>query len=73
MYATVIWGRAFGGETGALIFLIIVLLVAAAACTALIKLSWKLRAVVGLVLLVGSVTLLPRSGCAAETAQSVEC
>jgi hypothetical protein len=73
MYAAVIWGGPSGGGTAVAVFAGIGLAVAATLVVALVKLPWRLRAVVGVVLLAGVAFLLPRPTCATETRSQVEC
>ena len=73
MYAAVTWGGPAGGGTAVVAFAVIGLAVALTTVVALVKLSWRLRAVVGVVLLVGIVLLIPRPTCATETSSHIEC
>lgn len=73
MYAAVMWGAPAGGRTAVAAFAAIGLAVAVTLVVALVKLSWRLRAVVGVVLLAGVVLLLPRPTCATEKSSHIEC
>lgn len=73
MYAAVMCGGPAGGGTAVAVFAAIGLAVAVTLVVALVKLSWRLRAVVGMALLAGVVLLLPRPTCATETGSHIEC
>lgn len=76
MYAAVIWGGApAGGAAVAAVaaFAATGLAVAVTSVVSLVKLSWRLRAVVAVVVLTGVVLLLPRPTCATETTSYIEC
>ena len=73
MYAAVIWGGAPAGGAAVAAFAATGLAVAVTSVVSLVKLSWRLRAVVAVVVLTGVVLLLPRPTCATETTSYIEC
>jgi len=72
-YVVALWGSSLRGLPVTALFGVVAVIVCAAFGFALVQLSWRWRAAVGLVLMAGCFLLLPRSACAAEQQVNVEC
>ncbi|WP_157214650.1 hypothetical protein [Polaromonas sp. CF318] len=73
LYAVMLCGSALGGTAIGVVFGLVALAMLVALGYGFWRLSWPLRALVGIALLAGSFLLLPRPTCAAKPQATIDC